>query len=72
MFAGVFSLLIWQFKLERFCVLIPNSVLEGFSMGVGIVIGCNQLNFAFGLTNSDPPSEFYKKVWWSLTNVGDL
>lgn len=54
MVSGIFSLLVWTFKLERYCVLIPNSVLEGFSMGVGITIGCNQLNFAFGLNNLEP------------------
>lgn len=41
MVAGILSLLVWKFKLESYCVLIPNSVLEGFSMGVGITIGCN-------------------------------
>jgi sulfate permease, SulP family len=54
MFSGIFTLLVFKLKLERYCVLIPNSVLEGFSMGVGITIGCNQLNFAFGLNNEDP------------------
>ena len=38
-FSGVLSLGVWMAKLERYCVLIPNAVLEGFSMGVGVTIG---------------------------------
>lgn len=38
--SGIFSLLVWMLKLEKYCTLIPISVLEGFSFGVAITIGC--------------------------------
>ena len=38
-FAGLISLGVWALKLERYCTLIPNSVLEGFSFGVALTIG---------------------------------
>ena len=38
-FAGLLSLGVWALKLERYCTLIPNSVLEGFSFGVALTIG---------------------------------
>jgi MFS superfamily sulfate permease-like transporter len=38
--AGVFSFLAFVLKLEKYCTLIPISVLEGFSFGVAITIGC--------------------------------
>lgn len=37
--SGMFSLLVWVFKLDNYCTLIPLSVLEGFSLSVGISIG---------------------------------
>ena len=70
--SGLMSLAVWAVKFEKYCCLIPNSVLEGFSMGVGITIGSGQLNFAFGLDDPNPPKEFYKKIFWSLSNIGNL
>jgi sulfate permease, SulP family len=70
--AGVLSLMVWALKLEKYCVLIPNSVLEGFSFGVAITIGLGQLNFAMGIINAAPSKQFYMNVLWSLQHVGDL
>jgi SulP family sulfate permease len=70
--SGMMSLAVWGLSLEKYCTLIPNSVLEGFSMGVGITIGCGQLNFAFGLDNKSPSKVFYENVGWSFSNLGDL
>ena len=53
-FAGLISLGVWALKLERYCTLIPNSVLEGFSFGVALTIGLGQLNFALGIINPAP------------------
>lgn len=70
--SGLMSLAVWAVKFEKYCCLIPNSVLEGFSMGVGITIGSGQLNFALGLDDPNPPKEFYKKIMWSFSNIGNL
>lgn len=70
--AGILSLLVYILKLEKYCTLIPNAVLEGFSFGVALTIGLGQLNFAMGIVNPDPQPEFYKNVLWSLENVGSL
>lgn len=37
--AGIFSFIVFMLKLEKYCTLIPVSVLEGFSLGVAITIG---------------------------------
>ena len=71
-FAGVLSFIVWLCKLEKYCCLIPNSVLEGFSFGVAVTIGCGQLNFAMGLINPAPAKVFYMNVLWSIQNAGNL
>jgi MFS superfamily sulfate permease-like transporter len=43
------SFFVYALKLEQYCTMLPNSVLEGFSLGVATAIGMGQLGFAFGL-----------------------
>lgn len=47
--AGIFILIAYVVRLERYLVLIPRSVMHGFTLGVGLVIGLGQLPFALGL-----------------------
>lgn len=69
---GLLTLLVWVLKLERYCCLIPNSVLEGFSAGVATTIGCGQLNFALGLVPKKKYKEFYQNLAITFANVGNL
>ena len=48
-FSGVISFLVYLFKLEKYCTVLPIAVLEGFSFAVALTIGVSQLNFAFGI-----------------------
>ena len=48
--SGLMSLLVWMTKLEKYCTIIPNSVLEGFSFSVALVIGFGQTRNALGIT----------------------
>ena len=36
-------------RFEKYIVLIPSNVVHGFTLGVALIIGLNQLNFALGL-----------------------
>jgi SulP family sulfate permease len=36
---GIISLIVYYLKIEIFCTIIPNSVLEGFSASVALTIG---------------------------------
>jgi len=49
--SGIFILISYALKLERYLVLVPATVMHGFSLGVALIIGLGQLNFAFGLQN---------------------
>lgn len=48
--SGIFILLVFLLKLERFIILIPASVLHGFTLGVAFIIGLGQINSALSLT----------------------
>ena len=60
---------IYAFQLEKFCILIPLSVLEGFSFGVALTIGGVEINSAFGLKNLTKHDEIYMNIYESLKNL---
>lgn len=70
--SGVFSLIVWLLKLEKYCCLIPVSVLEGFSFGVAITIGFGQFNSALGLKGLVKHPEFQNNVAETLSHAGDF
>jgi len=49
--SGLFIVLAYVLKLERYLILIPSSVIHGFTLGVAFIVGLGQLNFALGLQN---------------------
>ena len=69
MLSGFISLVVYIFKLEQYCMLIPLSVLEGFSLGVATTIGLSQLRNAFGLKNLPKHKDFYMNTYESFKNL---
>lgn len=67
--AGVFILLAYLLKFERYLIFIPYSVIHGFTLGVAFIIGLNQLNFALGLTGIPKHSEFIENVLESFKYI---
>lgn len=49
--AGVCIIAAYLCRLERYLILIPSTVIHGFTLGVACIIALNQLNFALGLQN---------------------
>jgi len=74
--SGAISFLVFATGMERYATVLPISVLEGFSMAVGLTIGLSQLNYALGLDpvelKMEKHPEFYMNVWESLKNSGNL
>jgi len=68
--SGVFILLVYIFRLERYITFIPASVIHGFTLGVAFIIGLNQTNFALGLTGLPAHKEFIANVIESFRHVG--
>jgi SulP family sulfate permease len=48
-YSGIMSMFVYLLGIEKYCMLIPLSVLEGFSFSVAVAIGFGQFNFALGL-----------------------
>ncbi len=67
---GVFVLVAYFFKLERYLVFVPGSAIHGFTLGVALIIGLNQLNFALGLSGLPKHEKFVENVMESLAHVG--
>ena len=49
MCSGLVQMFMYAFSLEKYCVMVPLSVLEGFSFGIAITIIGVELNSALGL-----------------------
>jgi len=67
---GFIILCAYVLRFERYLVFIPSSVIHGFTLGVALIIGLNQLNFAFGLQDLPVHHEFLSNVWESLMHLG--
>ena len=67
--AGFFILLAYALKLERYLIFIPSSVIHGFTLGVALIIGLNQLNFALGLSNIPIHEKFIENVIESFKHI---
>ncbi len=67
---GVFVLIAYVARLERFLVFVPASAIQGFTLGVAFIIGLNQLNFALGLSGLPSHETFIQNVLESLRHIG--
>ncbi len=52
---GLIIFLIYIFRLERYLILVPSSVVYGFATGVAVLIAFGQINDALGLTVKTSP-----------------
>jgi sulfate permease, SulP family len=67
---GVFVLISYFLRLEKYLTYVPASTVHGFTLGVGLILAFGQLNFAFGLSNLPKHEEFIKNVLESFKNIG--
>ncbi|MES2623285.1 MAG: SulP family inorganic anion transporter [Patescibacteria group bacterium] len=67
--AGIIIIIAWALRLDKYITYIPSSVIHGFTLSVAIVIGFNQLNFAFGLTNLTKHAGFLSNVLETFSHI---
>jgi len=70
--AGVAILAAYFFRLERYLILVPSSVIHGFTLGVAFIIGLNQFNFAFGLKGLPAHEKFSENLLESFRHLPEM
>lgn len=68
--SGAFILCAYYFRLERYLIFIPASVLHGFIIGVAAIIILNQFDFAFGIPAHARHEHLMGNLWESLQLIG--
>ncbi len=70
--AGVIIIVAYLLKLEKYLILIPSSVIHGFTLGVAFVIGLGQLNSALGLKNLPAHETFFANLIESFHHINNI
>lgn len=66
---GLFILVAYAFRLERYLIFIPSNVIHGFTLGVACIIALGQINFAFGLKNLPVHEKFIENLFESFKHL---
>ncbi len=69
--SGCFCFIFARLRLTRYCLFMPKSVFEGFTLSVALTIGLKQINYAFGLSGLKPHVEFLDNLWESLSHLNE-
>lgn len=69
--SGVFVLIAFGLKLERYLIFIPSSVIHGFIVGIASIITLNQINFALGLRNVPSHERLIDRAIESFGHLGE-
>ena len=60
--AGLILLVAGWFRAGRLIAFIPEAVVNGFTIGIAVIIAASQLNDFFGLTLDQVPADFIEKI----------
>ncbi|KCZ64011.1 sulfate permease [Hyphomonas sp. L-53-1-40] len=60
--AGIILIVAGLLRAGNLISFVPEAVVNGFTVGIAIIIAASQLNDLFGLTTSDLPAEFFGKL----------
>ncbi len=67
--SGIIIIVFFALRFEKYIVLIPSSVVHGFTLGVAFIIGLNQLNFALGLKGLPAHKHLLQNVMESFKHI---
>ncbi len=72
--AGAILLLAAVSRLGNLIAYVPQAVVNGFTIGIGVIIGASQLKDMLGLRVDNVPADFIEKigVLWSARDTLDL
>jgi len=69
--SSVICLACLALRLDTFMLLMPNSVFEGFTVAVALIIGLNQINFACGLSPDKKHKLFIMNIVESIKTLDE-
>jgi SulP family sulfate permease len=69
--SGIFILGAYFLRLERYLAFVPASALHGFTLGVAVTIGLNQLNFALGLSGLTKHEKLTDNILESIRHISN-
>lgn len=67
--SGVFIFISYLFRLEKYIIFIPRSVVNGFILGVAFIIAFGQIDNIFGLSNLPKEANILVNTFHSLKNI---
>ncbi len=62
MMAGVILIVAGFFRAGRLIAWVPEPVIDGFTIGIAVIIAASQIKDALGLSLADVPAEFLPKL----------
>ncbi len=60
--AGIILVIAGYLRIGRLIAYVPEAVVNGFTIGIGVIIGVSQLKDIFGLTTGKLPADFLDKI----------
>ncbi|WP_272007960.1 SulP family inorganic anion transporter [Roseovarius sp. ZX-A-9] len=60
--AGIIMLLAGYFRAGNLVAYVPEPVINGFTIGIGVIIATSQIKDLLGLSIADVPAEFIAKI----------
>ena len=70
--SGVILFLMGLFKIGGFIKFIPVSIVIGFTNGIAVMIGLQQVKDFLGLTVAKMPADFFGQVNTIINNIGTI
>lgn len=70
--SGIFILIAWRFRFERYIKHIPEHTVQGFTIGVAITIAATQLGGAFGIPAPENINHQFDKIVYYFSNLNKI
>ena len=72
LFAGIIIVIVWFFRLDKYIIFIPSSVVHGFTLAVAVTLALGQVNFALGLSGLQKHESLIGNFIESLRHLGSI
>ena len=69
---GILIIFSYLLRLERFLIYVPKSAIQGFTLGVAVIIAFTQLNSALGIKVGIVHEKFFENMIESFRNFSSI